>query len=301
MKKETVVYLSSENIKLIVGSDDHNDMIKIYDFQKYPFAEGAMINGVITDEFEVKTTLKKVAEAGYNNVSLVIDSGQILSKSSIMPKMKSSQIIQFVKDELSSLGENSEDLIYDYAYLGPSEEGKGASQILCCALERKLISNYLDIFKECGIEINAIDFSINILSKLTQELTGFDDKTYMISILDGNNMTSVLFEKNHYKLSYRSRIIAARSDAAYGDEIASNIAHIYQFSKSGENSVPIEKVLFCGLLDEEAIVKERIRETIKIEAEDFPTSRSIYIVNEGNKEAFELDDYILPVGFLFRK
>lgn len=301
MKKETVVYLSNECVKLIVGSDDQHDMVRINDFQSYPFAEGTMINGVITDENEIKRVLKTVASAGYTKVSLVIDSGQILSKSSVMPAMAKKQILSFVQDELASLGENSEDLVYDYAYLGTSDKGKGASQILCCAVERKLITNYLELFKECGIDILAIDFSINILSKLTQELTGFDNKTYLISLLDGNNLTSVLFENNQYKLTYRARIISERKDDAFLEEIVSNIAHIYQFSKSGENSIAINKVLFCGLGQHEEVIKERIQSNINIEAEEFPTVRSIYVVDRMRTASFHLDEYILPVGFLFRK
>lgn len=299
MKKENVVYLSNECIQLVTGCDDHKDMVKVHTYKSYPFAEGAIINGVITDEYEVKNTLKQVANEGYKEVSLVIDSSQILSKNITIPKLKKEEIYKVIADELSSIGENSEDLVYDYAYIGPSEEGKGAVQILCCAVERKLISSYLEIFTECGITINAIDFSINILGKLTKELIHTNYKSYLISMLDGSNLTSVLFENNNYKLSYRSRIVSPRDTDMFEQEVTSNLANIYSFSKSGENSVGIEGIYFCGLHEEERGILNRINNSLRIGAEVLARPSSIYVVN--NKENFHLDHFILPVGYLLKK
>ncbi|NBK98152.1 MAG: hypothetical protein EOM50_09045 [Erysipelotrichia bacterium] len=298
MKKENVVYLSNESIQLIVGSDDHKDMIKIYQYKSYPFNEGTMINGVITDEFEIKNTLKQLVEEGIHEVNLVIDSGQILSKNIAIPKLKESEIYGVIKDELSSLGENSEDLVYDYAYIGSAKEGKGM-QILACAVERKLISNYLEIFTECGIKIKGIDFSINILRKLMKEIHTNNDDSYLISLIDGNNLTSVLFEHNQYKLSYRSRIVNPRKTILFEQEVASNLANIYQFSVSGENSVPIQRVYFCGLHKVEEGLLQRMENNLNIPAQILEKPSSIYIVN--NQEGFHLDKYILPVGYLFKK
>lgn len=299
MKKENVIYLSNECIQLVVGCDDHRDMVKIYNYKRYSLSEGAIINGVITDEFEIKSVLKRLSEEGYHELNLVIDSSQIISKSITIPKMKKEQIYNVIKDELSSLNENSEELVYDYAYLSPSEESKKAMRILCCAVDRKLIAGYLELFEECNIKIKAIDFSINILGKLVKELVHTDDGSYLVSMLDGSNLTSVLFEHNSYKLSYRSRIVSSRDTVMFEQEVVSNISNIVQFSKSGENSLPIKNVYFCGLHEEEETVLKRIRENIKIHAEIFPEPASIYVVNK--KENFKLDHYILPVGYLLKK
>ncbi len=301
MKKENILYLSNENAQLIVGSDDHKDMTKIYEYKTFPLAEGSMINGVITDEFEVKNVLKKIVEEGYKDVNLVIDSGQILTKAVIVPKMKNKHLIQFVKDELSSVGENSEDLVYDYAYMGEVDDGSHAQQILCCAVERKLLSSYIDIFKECGITIKSIDYAMNIISKIANELLVSNEKSYLLSIIDGNNLISALFENQKFKLSYRSRVLAARESESFKAELLNNIANIYQFSKSGENSVALEKVYLCNLMEKEEDVVERIHSSLAIEAEVLPISPSIYVVNESNKEQFHLDHYILPVGYLFKR
>lgn len=299
MKKENVIYMSNECIQLIVGYDDHKDMIKIYNYKSYPFMEGTIINGVITDDYEIMNTLKQVAKDGYKEVNLVIDSSQILSKSISIPKLKKDEIYKVIADELSSISENSEELVYDYAYLGPSIDGKGASQILCCAVERKLITSYLDVFSSCDIKVKAIDFSINILSKLMKEMITSNHHSYLISMIDGNNLTSILFENNCYKLSYRSRIVSARDTVMFEQEVLTNLSNIYQFSRSGENSVPLEEIYFCGLHTEELGLLDRIYQNMQINAEILEKPSSIYVVNE--KEDFHLDHYILPVGFLLKK
>lgn len=301
MKKENILYLSNENAQLIVGTDDHKDMTKIYEYKTYPLAEGSMINGVITDEFEIKNILKQIAEEGYQEVSLVIDSGQILTKAVIVPKMNRKQLLQFVKDELSSVGENSEDLVYDYAYMRDVEDGNQAQQILCCAVERKLLSSYIDLFKECKITIKSIDYAMNIISKIANELLNTSDQAYLLSIIDGNNLISALFENQRFKLSYRSRVLAARQSESFKNEVLNNIANIFQFSKTGEHSIPLERVYLCNLMDNEVEIVERIKDSLSLEAEVLPTSPSIYVVNEVNKEPFYLDQYILPVGHLFKR
>lgn len=301
MKKETILYLSNENAQLIVGTDDHKDMTKIYEYKTYPLAEGKMINGVITDEFEIKNVLKQIADEGFHEVSLVIDSGQILTKAVIVPKMKKKQLLQFVKDELSSVGENSEDLVYDYAYMGDVEDGSQAQQILCCAVERKLLSSYIDLFKECNITIKVIDYAMNIISKIANELLNTNDKAYLLSIIDGNNLISALFENQRFKLSYRSRVLAARESESFKNEVLNNISNIFQFSKTGEHSIPLERVYLCNLMDNEVEIVERIKNSFSLAAEVLPTSPSIYVVNEANKEPFYLDHYILPVGHLFKR
>ncbi|MDD3049144.1 MAG: pilus assembly protein PilM [Bacilli bacterium] len=299
MKKDNIVYLSNENVELIVGCDDHRDMVKIYNYKSYPFAEGSILNGVITDEYEIKNTLKQVAADGYHDVNLVIDSSQILSRNMVVPKLNKDEIYKVVADELASVAENSEDLVYDYAYLGPSSQGKGSIQILGCAVERKLISNYLEIFSECGIKINAIDFSINIIGKMCKELIQSNYKNYLFSVLDGNNLTSVLFENDSYKLSYRSRVISQRDTIMFEQEVTNNIANIYQFSKSGENSSPIEGILFCGLHEQEMGILNRLQSNLNISANVIEMPSSIYVVN--NRENFQLDKYLLPVGYLLKK
>ena len=53
MAKEYVLFISSHAVQMIYGSCDKKDMIKVEAFHEYPLEEGAMINGVITDDSSI--------------------------------------------------------------------------------------------------------------------------------------------------------------------------------------------------------------------------------------------------------
>lgn len=302
MGKKNIVYISNQNIQILSGSADSNDMIKIDNFIKIPILEGSMINGVITDDQDLKEHLKEVKEQGINDCILVIDSGQILTKNVVVPFMGKKELIQFTKDELATLEATSEDLVYDYAVLKERIEGSKTGEILCCGVERKLIASYIELFESVDIKLNAIDISINAVNKLIQELPELENKTYIISILDGHNVSSFLFENNKYVFSNHARFFADRGSDAFAIEMSGNISQMIQFNKSQHSEHAIEVAYFCNLdSEEEKIVCDRIQDNLNIKAEKFPTSM-IYVVKDPAKKAlFELNQYIFPAGGMIRK
>lgn len=297
-----VVYISSQSIQLISGSADGGDMISIENFATLPIGEGAMINGVITDEQDVKDVLEQLKEQGIHECQLVIDSGQILSKNVIVPFMNKKELIQFTKDELSSIDASYTDLIYDYSVLATKCEDGKTGEILCCGVERKLIGSYIDLFASVNIKLKGIDISINAVNKLTQELPELENKTYIISILDGNNVSSFLFEKNKYVFSNRSRLFSERGTDAFNIEMSGTISQLIQFNKSQHSEHAIEIAYFCNLQeDEELLVYSRIENSLNIKAERFPTSSAFLVKDSMKKANFALHQYILPAGGMIRK
>lgn len=302
MGKENVIYISSQNIQVLCGSADTNDMIKITHFETLDINEGSMINGVITDETDVKATLEQIKESGINECTLVIDSGQILTKNVTVPFMNKNSLIQFTKDELSSIDGSYTDLIYDYSVLRSLNEDGKTGEILCCGVERKLVGSYVDLFESVGIKLQRVDISVNAVHKLTQELPELDGKTYIIAILDGNNVSSFLFEKNTYVFSNRSRLFSERGSDAFNIEMSGNISQLIQFNKSKHSEHAIETAYFCNLQeDEEATVFKQIEDSLNIKAEEFPLSTTIYVKDADTKAEFALHKYILPMGGLLRK
>lgn len=303
MAKDNVIYISSHNIQIIKGSCEKNDMIKIYDFESYEIGEGAMINGVITDETMIKDTLQEIKDSGVSEAKLVIDSGQIIVKNVNVPFMSKKELKKVTKDELADIDGSYQDLIYDYSVLRPyyEEEDKKGGEILCCAVERKLISSYVELFESCGIKLKSIDISVNALHKLTQELADLEDMTYIVSIVDGNNVSSFLFEKNHYTFSNRTRLFSERKTDAFISEMVSNISQLIQFNKSKQSPYSISTAFFCGLDDdEEDLVFQSVSENLKIKAKEFPNSKIVYAVDD-KPNNFLLHDYVFPVGCLIRK
>ncbi|MEG0408895.1 MAG: pilus assembly protein PilM [Bacilli bacterium] len=304
MTNENVVYISTNKIQLVQGSSDNSDMIRINNFQELPLVEGTMINGVITDEGQILESLNALKEQGVKHCRIVIDSGQILVKNVDVPALKKNELLQVVKNELSNLEEGYDDLIYDYSVLREEykEVDKSGGEILCCAVERKLISNYLEVFENVGIKIDSVDISVNTLHKLTNELIDFEDKTYIVSVVDSNNVSSYLFEKNHYTFSNRSRLFSERGTPDFIAEMNSNISQLIQFNKSQRSPYPIETAFFCGLEKaEEIALSKMVKDNLEIQAGRFPDSKTIYVTNSAIKDKFYLNDYVYCVGCLIRK
>lgn len=299
MKSGTVVYISNEKI-FVVTAEVKGSIVKVSDCFQLPLAEGTMLNGVIIDEYGLKNSLNELSEHGIDKVHLVVDSAKILAKTAVVPKMKEKEIIQFVKDELSNVDDNSEDVVFDFAYLGPNEEVKGSHKILCVGVERKFIESYLEVFHECHIEILSIDYAINVLISLVKELSGFIDKTYAICQIDGQNMISVVFINNEYALTNRTRLFANRGTSDYESEILNAVSHLKQFASSSQHDQPLLNIYFFGLnQDEEHSLFEKIYTTLDLITNRLPKSKAIYM--EGKDGYFDVNEYVYCIGSYKRK
>lgn len=304
MANENVIYISTHSIQLVQGSADKSDMIRIENFKEFMLDEGTMINGVITDETQVLEKLNEIKALGVHHCRIVIDSGQVLVRNVDVPALKKEELLQVVKNELSNLEEGYEDLIYDYSVLREEyeEEDKNGGEILCCGMERKLLSSYLEVFESADIKVDGVDISVNTLHKLTEELSDLGSKTFIVSVLDANNVSSYLFENKHYTFSNRSRLFSERGTPDFITEMNSNISQLIQFNKSKRSPYTIEMAYFCGLeKSEEIALSEMVKENLEINADRFPNSKIVYVPNKENEKKFYLNDYVYSVGCLIRK
>jgi type IV pilus assembly protein PilM len=299
--KGTVVYLSSEQLVMITA-ESRRDVLRVENYERLPFPMGAMINGVIINDEAVKEQLHHLKEEGIDEVHLVIDSGQILAKNVVIPKMKMKEIYQFTKDELSPLAQNAEDMIYDFAYLDEDSTSKGASKILALGVERKLIDMYLQLFNDSGIAILSIDFAINALIRFIHFLPGFLDKTYILSQIDGNNLISTLFDNDEYALTYRTRIMANTGTPEFENEVINSISHMIQSSNRSDSSYKISDVFVFGLDDkEEMSLCQNIHDQLHVDARGLPGSKAIYAVKDFDNEPFKLSHYVYPIAMFYKK
>lgn len=300
MKKGSVIYISNERIS-VVSAEVKRDVLRVDECFHIELKEGTILNGVIIDDNEMKDALKCIYDRGIHEAGLIVDSAKILAKSAVIPKMKEKEILQFVKDELSTIDNNSEDIIYDFSYLGEDVLAKGASKILCVGVERQFIESYLDVFNSVGIAILSIDYAINVLINLVKELHGFLDKTYAISQIDGQNLLSVLFINNEYALTNRSRIFANRGTPEFENEIISAVSQLKQFASSSHQDQLMSDIYFFGLNEDERMsLFTRISSTLDLTASELPNSKSIYAV-KNQTNVFDINDYVYPIGYFKRK
>lgn len=146
MAKEYVLFISSHAVQMIYGSCDKKDMVKVEAFHEYPLEEGAMINGVITDDSSILDILKELQENGLKEARFVIDSGQILVKNIRVPQLSKKELLKVAKDELADIDGSYEDLIYDYSVLQSSfeEEEKRAERFYAVLLKENCLPAILN-------------------------------------------------------------------------------------------------------------------------------------------------------------
>ena len=294
------VYLSNDNLSLIEATA-HRDALNIERYVKIPIPMGAIINGVIIQEEMVKDVIKQLKQYHVNEVHLVIDSGQIIFKHITIPKLKKNEIYQYIKEELSTLSQESSDLIYDYAYLDKMENIKGASSILAVAANRQLVDTYIHLFKECGIQILDIDFAISGLIRMTKEFPGFSNKTYIISKVNQRHLLSSLFIANEYSYTYRTRLMTEKNTEAFTNELMGTLSHMIQSNNRSDSVTFIDELFFLGLTaKEEEKIYPVIEQQLNIKISQLPDIRRIHCI-ETSSTSFKLADYLLPTSYFFRK
>lgn len=296
MANVTTICLSNEKIQTITGTSNGKS-VKLQDYNSIPLPAGAVINGVITNEFTTKNCLSEVKKKGVNAARLVINSSLILLRTAQVPIMYSRQMLNFVRNELSGFQGNYEDLLYDYSVVKRSHP-QGGGVILCCGVERKMIDSYQELFQASGLKLTGVDVAINCANKLTSLLPELAGKTYILSILDGNNMISLLYEENSYIFSEHSRLFSDRETEGFATEVAGKISSLIQFNKSQKSEHAIENVYFCGLKTTEYRICTQISELLSIEVSELPNSSSIYL-KDGTSD-FRISDYVFSVGGLLR-
>ena len=217
--------------------------------QKLP--EGCILNGVITDEAALKTELSAMWKAfrlPKKGLRLVLESGAVSTKLLTLPNLsKPAYMNKLISDNLP--GSESGEAVYDYKTLGAAPEG-GIS-VLACMAERSFVKSYIELFSGAGLKLASIDLAVSGLIRLVKFCGEFSDRTFVISVIDRNNVSQFLFIKGEYRFSNRTRVMWNRDTPELADEMARMVSSLVQFNKSEKSGEDITNVYFCGFSDEE--------------------------------------------------
>ena len=93
-----IVFLSTKGLQMVQGNVSKNN-IHISSYKEFEFVEGTMLDGNILDDQPIRDVLLDLKKENVDSVRLVVDSGQILVKCSVLPEVSHKQMLQFVKDE----------------------------------------------------------------------------------------------------------------------------------------------------------------------------------------------------------
>ena len=228
---------------------------------------------------------------------LVVDSGQILVKCSVLPEVSHKQMLQFVKDEFIDVESQYTDLLYDYAVIKDKVEGKEGQLVLCAAMEREFLKPYIDLFDEMGISVESIDIMTNSIIKLTESILKLTNLSYVLTVINGQDVIHYLFINGQYEIANRTRIFSDRGTVAFITELSNSLTKLMQFTKGAYKDAQLEKIYFAGLETyEEDMLMSTISSNLSIETSRFkPTN---YTCSKDNN--FPIHKYLF-VGSLWRR
>jgi len=228
---ETIIYFSTKLIKVLRGKYSNGKFI-IDSAISSSVPNDAVVNGVILDNeslLEAMGALKQ--QVKFVKTTVIIDSNRVVHKISILPKCTRKQMDFVVENEFIDKNTKSDTHIYDYSVITPNFNGKHRNLVLCCALERTIVSTYYNFFKDAGIKLSRIDVSISGIIGLSKIIKA-DYKNKIICIVDHNVVNLLDISQNGTMLSNRSRIITDEGGDNYFTEVMEKINSYIQFKKS---------------------------------------------------------------------
>ncbi len=267
---DSLIYIASDRIEILGYKKGSNP--ELLSYAKQPLNEGTIINGMITDPSELTEKLQKLKELKpqlFSDCNLVIDSTTLLIKKLPVPELKKQQYLNLVKDELSDLSE-SPDMIYDYSFI----HFKGEPRImLACATGKENLESYINVFKDAGITLRTARVGLETIIDYVRAKKELMQKTFVLNIVDGISMLSVIFEKGHYIFSTRTRLIG-ESREEYLTSVIQNLSSLLQFNKA-QNFSPIEESCYVGLSAEDINTLHFLSVDNTVQIHDFDMFKTI--------------------------
>ena len=243
------LYFSTTQLKIIVGSGDTNS-VKVDDFAMFSLPEGAMINGIITDE---DTMIRYLSGIGTNmnlfkqEAMLVADNNNIRSKVMDMPSVPEAKMLEFIARDIGVVSDGGEvNDVFDYTVLNSKIEG-GGSRILAVAVDRDFLQAYRNTFASAGFNLKSINIAVNAANKIARVSPHLMTGARILAIVDERNLTLMLYEGGDYKITNKYRLLGSDDTPEWRQEIGNNISSIIQFHKGQRPTEEISAAFFAGL------------------------------------------------------
>lgn len=297
----TSIYLSNQSVSVVRGSVS-KQTIKITDSCTAALPEGALINGVITDDRAIKEALDSLHRGGKlpeRDIRLVIDSSNIFTKVETVPRLSHAQFLELTRNAFADAAGGRDDLLYDYAFL--QEVPGGKQQVLCSAVESGMIQSYIALFESVGLALSSINIALCSVTKLIQHIKSLSEKSYILCVADGNVLSTMLFLAGKYRFSSRQRLLNQRGTPASSAEVLQSISSMVQFNSAQKTGFTIDTVYFCGLRKEEQGLYQEVMTEFHLSAAPLPLSREFILENSDPNAPYSISDYLFATGNLIEK
>lgn len=232
---KTIVYINNDVLQYMIksGTKIETDSILL--------KTGTVINGVIVNEREIIKQLIPLRNK-FKNVTVLIDSSNIITKRLEIPKLPRKKIYDVIVNELD-MGIDKE---YHYDYRILAQKATEYS-ILGSCVPLEFTEKYSEIFEKAKIKVQRVDTVINSIIKFINKQSNFAGKTFLMNIVNGDTLFSILFEKGEYRFIKRNRFIHSAGSPEYTRELYEKYNSMEQFGKSQKISGDISLVYYMGL------------------------------------------------------
>lgn len=297
----TILYISNQEIQTVSGSSDGKSLT-VAKYASMPLENGLIKGGAITEPERLADSLTDFfKEQGIQrkNLQIVIDCDTALIRIMNVPIVSNKKLRLLIRNEMAEQAEGSGILLYDYTVLLPKLED-GGGKILACAIEKDLVASYQALFNSIGIKLEGINLAIATAIRVMQAIADLANKTYILAILDGANIFSLLFIDGNYHFSNRSILLEARGSLAAATEISRSLASLIQFFATQRNGrQPLSNAYICGLRGEETDFLQDISSSLGIETALLPAIPDMKgaFSQEG---ASHYSDYLYCIGNLLK-
>lgn len=230
-------------------------------------------------------------------VHLVLNDPAVRTRPIELPAVSKRQLLGLVQNEFAAQQiEGNEDLLYDCMVLAAP---KGAlATVLGAAVPRTAVAKLVSAFEAAGISLSGIDLALPCALRFIANSPAFAQKTFILSILEGSEILSVLFENKVYRFANSAHIFEQRGTPVSAVEIARNISSMIQFNQAQKLVSGIQSAYLCGLQSLEKDFCENMSISLNLEVAEFPEELSTVT---GAKIPSLCGEYLYALGGLFEE
>lgn len=289
------VFLANSSIQVVLG-ERSGKKVKIKALYADEIPDGTLLNGTVINEGVLQDTIRETWRKHAikeKNVDLVINSPHLLARRIEMPLLSGNKAIKYVNNEVDEkdTARFSEPVMGWY----PISKQKKMQLAISEMAEKEFVETYIRIFEAAGIKLNSIHAGINLAVNMMQTQVGNSTVVYMI--LDGMNLTTILFAQGQYFNNLNTRVYSIPGTSEFSAEIRNAISSIRQFATAQHIEDPISNIYIAGLNTEEMTL-------LKSELQGYPlgdvvgimTCPESVVINVG---ADRFGDYLFSIAGFF--
>lgn len=277
----TSLYLCNRRVTAVVGRGGRRG-VKVSAVYQAELPEGCLINGVVTGETALVEAMKEFISTNAlptDKVGLVLNSTQFVHRVLTLPTLPEKKLRTLITREMSGSGDMALPLD-DYMVMSTDKKTR-TTTLLATRVDKSALDPMMTLAEQLGLKIQCIDFALACLMKLVALLPELENSTFIVHVLDGENLYSTLFEQGVYKYSTRSRMFNTRGTAEFGTELAQKTSGIVQFHTTSKDAAPITDVYFSGVDETELLMYAPGCEALQLRAGMFPDAPGRVTLPEG--------------------